>query len=218
MRKNGCCFLMFVFVLWFASVTRAETLQDHPPMNQQLMTARDIAAYASSNITIQNKTGAPITVYGLYINQFASSNNGFCESLNNVYYTNNNTGGAFVSPVSFKVNEKIQLGSNYLYNMLYTGIFYGNSIQSPLPPMPCALPGCTWPGDTPSTWCLYIGVLSPSSQNQTTSTIPPFGTAASSGTYNYDLVQIYGSIGPITCNDQSLTCSVSRPQYVAFPQ
>jgi len=110
-----------------------------------LMTARDIRANTFSNVTIQNKTGAPITVYGLYVNQFAKSTTN-CTAPAVLYSASlpANAGGAFVTPVFFTTNQKIPIGQNYLYNMLYTAIYYGNQSTA----MPCTLPGCSWPLDT----------------------------------------------------------------------
>jgi hypothetical protein len=171
---------------------------------------------ALSNITLQNKSGSPVTVYALYVPQLSYTSTD-CN-LSTVLYTSTNASGAFLMPVTMMANQKIPIGQNFLYNMLYTAIYYYN--QQALTPSPCTLPGCTW-GVTDTTvynWCIFLGALSPASGNTaTTSSVPPYAGAVSGAGYNYDLVTQYNSIGPITCNDQNLTCSVSSAQNVAFP-
>ena len=119
-------------------------------------------------------------------------------------------------PVTIMANQKIPIGQNFLYHMLYTAIYYNNQ---PTPTSPCTLPGCKWFTDTSViSWCIFLGALSPAGSNTaTTSSVPPYGEAVSGAGYNYNLVTQYSYIGPITCNDQNLTCSVSSAQNVAFP-
>lgn len=38
--------------------------------------------------------------------------------------------GAFVTPVALTNNQKIQIGKNYSYNMIYTAIYFGNQPTS----------------------------------------------------------------------------------------
>jgi hypothetical protein len=200
------------------SIVGANTLEnnEHSLANRKLMTARDINANSLSNITLQNKLGTPVTVYALYVPQlsYTSTDCNFAT----VLYTSTNAGGAFLMPVTIKANQKIPIGQNFLYNMLYTAIYYNN--QQALSPSPCTLPGCTW-GITDTTvynWCIYLGALSPAGGNTaTTSSVPPYGQAVNGAGYNYDLVTQYSYIGPITCSDPNLTCSVTRAQNVAFP-
>lgn len=52
----------------------------------------------------------------------------------------------------------------------------------------------------------------------TTANVPPMANLVSNTGYNYDLVTQYGYIGPISCDDNTLTCSVYRAQNVAFPK
>lgn len=183
--------------------------------HDKFMTARDIYARSFSNITLQNKSGASATVYALYVPQL-----GYTTTTCNVatiLYTSTNAGGTFSTPVAMTANQKIQIGQNFLYNMLYTAIYYNNQISAP---SPCTLPGCTWLTDASVVhWCIFLGALSPASSNtSTTSSLPPYANAVSGTGYNYDLVTHYSYVGPITCNDENLTCSVSSAQNVAFPQ
>jgi hypothetical protein len=209
MKKIGIALLLMLL----ASTAGANT--ELPLTNHKLMTARDVYASSLSNITLQNKSEAPVNVYALYVPKLSYTDTD-CN-LATVLYTSTNTGGAFLMPVTIMPNQKIPIGQNFLYNMLYTAIYYNNQTSSA---SPCTLPGCTW-GATDTTvfkWCVYIGALSPADNNTaTTSSAPPYGEAVTGAGYNYDLVTQYSYIGPITCNDQNLTCSVSNAQNVAFP-
>ena len=227
MKRNG--YRLFIDMFWLllcSSLTNAGSVNNHEQLvpEHPLMTSRDIITHSlPSNITIQNKTGDAITVYGLYINQFADNSPppNDCTSPTLLYSGSPpKAAGAFVSRVALGNNQKIELGANYLYNMIFSAIYYGNQTSS----MPCFLPGCSWPAtgstsaDTPGTkWCIYLGVLAPASGNSTTSNVPPMAKLVSDSGYNYDLVTQYGYIGPITCDDLTLTCSVSRSQNVPFP-
>ena len=236
MQKSG--YVLLIKILWLlscSSITMANNAQ--PVTKYHLMTARDIKAQSFSNITIQNKTGGATTVYGLYINTFADNTPlpHDCTAPNVLYspnavFPNTYAAGAFVAPIALRTNQKIPIGKNYLYNMIYTAIYYGNQAGAPIsnPPMPCALPGCSWDVTTPSTapdvagdeWCIYLGVLAPTAGNSTTSNVPPMANLvndAGAG-YNYNAVVQYGYIGPIICNDNTLTCAVNTAQNVAFPQ
>lgn len=212
MRRYGAVMLTLL-----ATMAGADTINHkEPPLaTHKLMTARDLRASSLSNITLQNKSGAAVTVYGLYVPQLAYTTTDCSGST--ALYTPGNAGGAFVMPVSMRANQKLPIGQNFLYNMLYTAIYYANqpSITSP-----CTLPGCAWlPTDaTVYNWCIYLGALSPAGGNTATnSRVPPFAAAVTGAGYNYDLVTQYAYIGPITCNDQTLTCYVSSAQNVAFP-
>ncbi len=186
-------------------------------LKPQLLTARDVVNNTYSNISIQNKTGAAITVYGVYVNQFASTN-GDCTSPTVLYSgTPAHAAGAFVTPMPLNTNQSVLIGQNYLYNMLYTAIYYGNQ---PSTTLPCMLPGCSWSGDASPAdqWCIYLGVMSPSTDTTAAASVPPYANLMTGEGYNYDLVTHYSYIGPITCNDQTLTCSVATAQNVPFPQ
>lgn len=64
--------------------------------NHKLMTARDVNASSLSNIILQNKSGAPVTVFGLYVSQLAYTTTD-CNSPTSLY-PSGNAGGAFVMP------------------------------------------------------------------------------------------------------------------------
>ena len=176
MKKIGGAILLMLL----ASMIEANTLKskDLRLANHKLMTARDINAYSLSNITLQNKLGAPVTVYALYVPQLSYTSTD-CN-LATVLYTSTNASGAFLMPVTIMANQKIPIGQNFLYNMLYTAIYYNN--QQLLTASPCTLPGCTW-GVTDTTvynWCIFLGALSPASGNTaTTSSLPPYAEAVS---------------------------------------
>ncbi|MCL5272247.1 MAG: hypothetical protein M1486_02840 [Gammaproteobacteria bacterium] len=194
-----------------------------------LMTAGDMQGRDLSNITITNRTGFPITVSGLFIASFDIND---CSSCFGGVVSGDNLGGAVVSPVTFKVNQSLPIGQNYLYNMLYNGIYY---IKNTVGSSPCSLPGCSWPGDDPNVkgWCISINVVSPNSRytysNYTNGSNPPANVPAYSNAgnstpfnYKYDLIDpaTLGAgntcLGLITCNDQTLTCQVATAQDQSF--
>lgn len=198
------------------------------PHDYALMTARDIQSIGLSNITISNRTGAPITVSGLFIASFDVND---CSACFGNVLGGDNLGGAVVSPITFKTNQSLAIGQNYLYNMLYNGIYYlKNSIGSP-----CSLPGCSWPGDDSNVqgWCITINVLSPNSSytyahytngSNPPANTPPYSSAGNSTPfdYRYDLIDPStlgtGSacLGLITCDDTTLTCKVATAQNESF--
>ncbi|OFZ31290.1 MAG: hypothetical protein A2622_01490 [Bdellovibrionales bacterium RIFCSPHIGHO2_01_FULL_40_29] len=194
----------------------------------QLMTAQDAVNSASSNISITNAAGAAITASGLYI---ASYDINDCSACYGSLYSGNNTTGALVESVSFEAGQSIEIGQNYLYNLLYSGI---SVMQLNGVPPPCQLPGCSWSGDTPMTgWCLTLGVMSRNSaytfSSYTNGSLPaanvvPFGQAVTSIPFNYkfDLIDPLtlgagnACLGPIVCDDRTLNCSVSSRQNQSF--
>ena len=196
-----------------------------------LMTARDLQGQDLSNITIMNRTGAPITVYGLFIASFDVND---CSVCYGSVMSGDNTGGSVVSPVTFKANQSLPIGQNYLYNMLYNGIYY---IKNTVGSSPCSLPGCSWPGDDINVkgWCISINAVSLNSSytysgyvngSNPPSNVPAYSVAGNSPpnnyNYKYDLIDpgTLGTgnacLGPITCNDQTLTCQVATAQNESF--
>jgi hypothetical protein len=193
-----------------------------------LMTARDMRDNAQSNITITNHTSQSVSVAGLFIASFDVND---CSACYGGIVAGDNAGGAMISPVTFKVDKAVPLGQNFLYNMLYNGIYY---IRNTAGSSPCNLPGCSWPGDTPITgWCISINAISRNSSytysNYTTgSNLPansPAYSAAGNSTpfdYKYDLIDpnTLGTggacLGPITCDDKTLTCKVATAQNESF--
>ncbi len=203
--------------------------KEKDPNAYALMTAKDMAESALSNITITNRTAQSISASGLFI---ASYDINDCSSCFGNVVSGDNMGGAVASPVTFKVNQPVAIGQNYLYNMLYNGIYF---IRNTVGSSPCNLPGCSWPGDDPNVrgWCISINVVSSNSDytysNYTNGVNPPanvpsYGAAGNSIPFNYkfDLIDpsTLGSgkacLGPITCNDKSLTCKVSTAQNESF--
>lgn len=185
------------------------------------MSTRDVLnSNATSNISLHNTRNTDMTVYGLYISQLSYVTPG--QSCNNatVIYpaTNDTTAGAFVMPTTIIANQSSAVGSNYLYNMLYSAFYYVNIIIPSSPPG-CALPGCTWGSDTTQyNWCIYLGALAPvSSTTGYTANVPPATSPASSaGVYNYNLINSPVYLGPISCNDKTLTCSTANQQTQSF--
>lgn len=175
---------------------------------------------SSSNISLKNNGNLAATVYGLYINQFSSILPGqTCDQASIMYATTQNiTAGAMVTPTVVPIGKSATVGSNFLYNMIYSANYY-IGILYPSSPPGCALPGCTWGSDTTIyQWCIYLGALAPvTTSTGYTSNVPPATEAASSsGLYNYNLISNYIYLGPISCNDQTLTCTAASPQTQLF--
>jgi hypothetical protein len=199
--------------------------QNNDPNAAALMTARDMNGIDLSNITITNRTAQSISASGLFIASFDIND---CSSCFGDIVSGDNAGGAVTSTVTFEPNQPIPIGSNYLYNMLYNGIYY---IKNTAGSSPCSLPGCSWPGDDANVkgWCISINVTSLNS-NYTysaytnASNFPSYGAAGNSTPFNYhyDLIDpsTLGTgnacLGPITCNDQTLTCKVATAQNETF--
>lgn len=192
------------------------------------MTAQDVQNNALSNVTIINGTTQSIAVAGLDIVSFDIND---CSSCSGNIVGGDNLGGAVVSPVTFSANQKIPIGQNYLYNMIYNGLYYVQTVGS----SPCKLPGCSWPDDSSSVtgWCLSMNVISRHASYthsnyrngaQLPANAPAYSQAGSSEAfdYNYDLINpaaLGGGeacIGPIVCNDKTLTCTVSTAQNETF--
>lgn len=190
-----------------------------------LMSALDLQTTGTSNITLINATNESITASGLFIASFDIND---CSACLGSVVGGDNLGGAMISTLTFRPGQSLSIGQNYLYNMLYNGIYY---IKNSLGSSPCSLPGCSWPGDDPTVqgWCISINVISSNSSytysNYVNGTNPPSNVPAYSAAgnsvpfdYKYDLINpaTLGTgnacLGLITCNDQTLTCKVATPQ------
>lgn len=218
-------YLLCASVIWMMNVQA----QNKDPNAYALMTGRDLRNNTLSNLTITNSTGQSISVAGLFIASFDIND---CSSCFGAIVSGNNLGGAVISPVTFKKNQTVSIGQNYLYNMIYNGIYY---IRNTVGSSPCALPGCSWPGDNINVhgWCIAINAISRHANytfsNYTNGSNPPANSPPYSATpssvpfdYNYALVDpnTLGTgnacFGPIVCNDQTLTCKVNTAQNQAF--
>lgn len=185
------------------------------------MTSRDLLRKDPiSNINLHNSRNAAASVYGLYVRQFAYVTPGdTCDHATVIYTSSQNTtAGSFVMPTLIGAGQSAAIGGNYLYNMIYqVGYYIG--IIFPMSPPGCALPGCTWGSDsTIYNWCIYLGALAPvsTSAGYTANVPPSTDVASSTGIYNYNLINSYLYLGPISCNDRTLTCTVSNQQTQSF--
>ena len=229
MKAYFCCLwfiLLTVNNLFFSISADALSVKEHS--SKSLMTAPDIQENSFSNVSIKNANSQPIAVAGLFISSFDVND---CSSCSGGVSGGDNLGGALVSPVNISANQSIPIGKNYLYNMIYNGIYYLKKVIS----SPCSLPGCSWPGDNPNVraWCLTINAVSlnsnytysnyfPGSGSFPLPASPRYGGAGNATTdqyqYKYDLINpnTLGTgnscIGPIVCNDKTLTCEVATPQ------
>jgi len=211
------------------SLTLPAYAHNKDPNHYALMTTRDIRGGSVSNITLTNKTAQTVTASGLFIASFDVND---CSSCYGGIVSGDNLGGAVVSPVTFNAHQTIPIGQNFLYNMIYNGIYY---IVNTAGSSPCSLPGCSWPGDDTNVkgWCISINLTSINSSytysNYKNGSNPPASTPAYSAAgvsspfnYKYDLIDPAtlgignACLGPITCNDKTLTCSVSTAQNESF--
>ena len=214
--KSFPIFLLIGFYAFFHMVT---SFAQSP--SSEFMTPRDLLYNdIASNINLRNNKSSATTVYGLYVRQFSYVTPGDTCDHSTVMYstTKNTTAGSFVMPTVLNAGKSAAIGSNYLYNMIYEAIYYLNIIIPSSPPG-CQLPGCTWGSDsTIYNWCIYLGALAPvSTTTGYTANVPPSTVAASSsGLYNYDLIASYINLGPISCNDKTLTCQTTSQQTQSF--
>lgn len=212
---------IFPLIMFISQVLTASASTVAQTNLSEFMTPRDLlTSESTSNISLQNNRSTPTTVYGLYVRQYAYVTPGqSCNNATVIYPAANNiAAGAFVQPTMINPGKRASVGSNYLYNMLYEAIYYENIIIPSSPPG-CALPGCTWGSDTTKyNWCIFIGVLAPvSTSSGYTANVPPSADSSSSaGLYNYNLVNNYIYLGPISCDDRSLTCATASQQTQSF--
>lgn len=212
--------ISFVFIvsslLCFSSIASAK----QPLHNSSFLTPRDISSTPySSNIKLQNNGNTAKVVYGIYIRQFSFVAPGqSCANPEVMYDASENVAaGSVVMPVTIAAKGGAPVGANYLYNMIYNSNYYV-AIAHPSA-SGCLLPGCTWPTDLANyNWCIYLGALSPVLLTAGYAANVPPSTAVVSipSQYDYNLVSTYHYLGPISCNDQTLTCSVATPQSQAF--
>lgn len=217
-------FIIFVAVAFVAlcSVAGAQSAdkRSKPKYSKHFSTSQDLAASINeSNFKLRNIGASSATVYGIYVRQFSYVAEGeSCASATVMYSSADNiSAGAMVMPVTIEANAEAAVGENYLYNMIYNATYYFRIISSSGPPG-CSLPGCTWGDDsTIYNWCIYVGAIAPVSvTGGYTANVVPASSALSGGGYNYDLISSYEYIGPISCNDQTLTCSVTASQTQSF--
>ena len=178
-----------------------------------------IRAAPGSHLNLQNNSGELKTVYGLYVHRLSYVMPGqSCDSAISLYSgVDNRNAGAFLAPVQIAKANKAQVGSNYLYNMLYDAIYYYRVI-TPVSPAGCSLPGCTWGDDTSQVdWCIYLGALAPNNNSETySSVVPPFADPVATADYNFNLVTDYHYLGPIHCDDEQMSCSAATTQIQSF--
>lgn len=176
-----------------------------------------MSSRSTSNIKLKNIGTSTKVVYGLYVRQFARVAAGqACSTPTTLYAASQNAAaGAVVMQVSLDANTEAALGANYLYNLIYAANYYVVNLAGP---QGCKSPGCTWGSDTTIYhWCIYLGAMSPVSVTAPyTAKVAPHTTNVSGGGFDYNLVSNYETIGPISCDDQALTCSVATAQTQSF--
>lgn len=222
MKTSFIIFFTVTFAaLYPAAGAQAPNKRPQPKYSTNFSTSKDAADSVSASLFKLKNTGASsAVVYGLYVRQFSYVAEGqSCTDATVMYSTEDNlSAGALVMPVTIEANTEADVGENYLYNMIYNAIYYLRII-SPMDPPGCALPGCTWGEDTTIyNWCIYVGAIAPVSVTEEyTAKIVPYADSLSQvDQYNYNLTSSYEYIGPISCNDQTLTCSVATSQIQSF--
>lgn len=216
MKKLGFFLSIIFFFQFFITLIFAQTNLSGFVTPRDLLNNNFV-----SNISLQNNRNTAATVYGLYVRQYALVMPGeSCDIATMIYAAaNNTTAGAFIMPTIINPGKKAVIGSNYLYNMLYETIYYENIIIPSSPPG-CALPGCTWGSDTNKyNWCIYLGALAPISTlpGYNNANVPPSTDAASSsGLYDYNVISNFIYLGPISCDDKTLTCTTPSQQTQSF--
>lgn len=191
----------------------------HQKFGTHFLTPRDIASPQSwSNVKLKNLGSTPKTIYGIYIRQMAYVTPGqSCASATVMYdATDNAAAGSVVMPVTMAAHGGTPIGKNYLYNMIYGANYY--ALVTLHSPPGCALPGCTWGSDSITyDWCIYLGALAPVAVTAGYSAnVPPAASDVSGAGFNYNVSGDYAYIGPVSCNDITLTCSVATPQSQSF--
>lgn len=182
---------------------------------EEFMTPRDLLLdNATSNINLRNNKSTAVATYGIYVRQFAYvAPGGSCNNPLGVMYasTDNVTAGSLVMPITIDPGKSVAIGSNYLYNMIFEALYY--VILGSTPPV-CQLPGCTWGTDSAIyNWCIYLGALAPVSvPSFMTSNVPPSTFSASGVGFDYNLINNFVTLGPISCDDKALTCTTSTQQ------
>lgn len=220
-RRNLLILITIVTLSNFSLNKQAASLTTERKFSNKFATVQDMSASIQniSNIKIKNNRNTDTVVYGTYIRQFSLVTPGqSCSSASTIYpASENNSAGAVVMPVMIKAQKEASFGSNYLYNMIYGANYYVN-ITIPVSPPGCILPGCTWGSDTTIyNWCIYLGILAPVTISPGyTASVPPYSDTVSAVGYNYNLVSSYVELGPIACDDQTLTCSAATPQSQSF--
>ena len=220
---NKYRFLCFVYIFFSSSNGFADN------SHFAFMSASDLGLPDTSNISIKNNTSQSVPAYGLYITSIDIND---CSSCYGAIVGGDNLGGAVVSKTMIQANQSVPIGKNFLYNMIYNGLYYAKNVSgSSL----CSLPGCSWPGDNPSVhgWCLSINVISRHSNytysHYTNGSNPPanapaYGYQGNNPAFDYKYALInpitlgVGGVclGPVVCNDKTLTCSVSSAQTQSF--
>lgn len=220
MKKNRLTLTYVSFVFLSFSLNTLSKNNEHTlKLATSFKTANDLSATrGTSNVSLKNRGTTSATLYGVYIVQLAYVAVGqACSSATVLYNAAGKiSAGSMVFPVSIDAGKEAIIGPGFLYNMIYGAQYYGQ-IMNFIPPG-CMLPGCTWGADsTLYNWCIYLGAMAPVSVTNTyTSKVSPSSSATSGGGYRYDVISDYNYLGPISCNDQTLTCSVDSAQTQNF--
>jgi hypothetical protein len=159
-----------------------------------------VQADPSSNITIST-TGSHI-ITGVYLQALAA---GACPGASVFNQpANSNFGTMWTGGIALN-NQSIDLGANYLYEMIYLAIYEGyqdpnagGSINFP------TTPGSNSYNGGSNAWCIYLGLAggAPTLPNASvTTSLLAFSSARAI---------------PIICDDTTITCTTASPVTQAF--
>lgn len=173
--------------------------------SQAFMTNIDRLRDSTSNITIQNMSGAlTFTLTGIFIQQLFQANCTISYHDNHGYLY----GTMWSDDISLAPSASTPLGAGYLYSMmmnyLYEAAHHGG-------PTPATKPGNgTGPGAEPRAWCIQLGILQGAPATYPTAAVSPNPSPSASLS---NVVTWTSNTNPtpiaITCDDVSQTCTAA---------
>jgi hypothetical protein len=203
-------FLIIMSIL-FVSIAQAEKVQ--PTLNKTglqpkpLMTSTDRLGDSTSNISIQNTSGAQtFTVTGIFIQQL------FQADCTTSYFDNHGElyGTMWSSNISFSPSASTPLGAGYLYSMMINYLYEAAQNGGP---------AATTPGNGAGTWCIQLGILQGGNAKYPTYSVST-NTSPSASLSN--VVTWTNNTNPapiaITCDDSSQQCTATSASIQEFPQ
>ncbi len=209
--KNIFLIMMSVSLI---SIVKAEqiqpTLDKASFQSRAFMTNIDSLRDSTSNITIQNTSGAQtFTLTGIFIQQLFQAN---CSTS---YHDNHNKlyGTMWSDDISLAPSASTSLGAGYLYSMMMNYLYEAAQNGAPAATTPGSGPG-------PGTWCIQLGILQGGPAKYPTF-FPVTTNVISSTTPLSNVVTWTNNTNPtpiaITCNDGTQQCTANSAATQGFP-